>query len=101
MSNDKILNLPNFQNSELYSSAEKSALLYAEAVTRNMKDTYDSLIHSLKEYYTDDEIIELTAAIAFENMSSKFNAALGVEPQGLCVIPENTMSESVHHGNQE
>jgi alkylhydroperoxidase family enzyme len=32
----------------------------------------------------DDAIIELTALIAFQNLSSKFNAALNVTPQGFC-----------------
>ncbi len=35
----------------------------------------------------DDAIIELTGLIAFQNLSSKFNAALGVAPQGFCTPP--------------
>lgn len=89
ISNEKILELTNFQNSDLYSEKEKAALLFAEAVTRNITDTYDSTVSHLKEYFNDDEVVEITAVIAFENLSSKFNAALGVESQGLCKIPDN------------
>jgi hypothetical protein len=32
----------------------------------------------------DDAIIELTALIAFQNLSSKFNAALNETPQAFC-----------------
>jgi len=37
----------------------------------------------------DDAIVELTALIAFQNMSSKFNAALDLPAQGLCELPCN------------
>lgn len=84
---DKILDLPNFQNSHHFTEHEKVALLYAEAVTRNLQDTYDAIVQDLKEYFSDDDIIEITAVIAFENMSSKFNAALGVASQGFCKMP--------------
>lgn len=39
--------------------------------------------------FNEDEIIELTASIAFENLSSKFNAALAIPAQGLCQLPQN------------
>lgn len=38
----------------------------------------------LKRHFDEDAIIELTALIAFQNLSSKFNATLGVPPQGFC-----------------
>jgi hypothetical protein len=40
----------------------------------------------LRRHFDDDAIIELTAVIAFQNLSSKFNAALGVPPQGFCSV---------------
>jgi len=45
------------------------------------------MIARLEEHFDDDAIVELTGLIAFQNMSSKFNAALGVPPQGFCRIP--------------
>jgi alkylhydroperoxidase family enzyme len=44
-------------------------------------------MEQLKKHFGDDAIIELTALIAFQNLSSKFNSALGVPPQGFCRIP--------------
>ncbi len=35
----------------------------------------------LCRHFDDDGIIELTGLIAFQNLSSKFNAALSVAPQ--------------------
>ena len=34
-----------------------------------------------KQHLNEDGIVELTSLIAFQNMSSKFNSALGVPPQ--------------------
>jgi hypothetical protein len=47
----------------------------------------DDLFARLKRQFDDDAIVELTALIAFQNLSSKFNAALDVPPQGFCRLP--------------
>ena len=36
-----------------------------------------------------EEIIELTAIIAYQNLSSKFNSALDIKPNGFCDIPKS------------
>jgi hypothetical protein len=41
---------------------------------------------ALRTHFDDDAIVELTALIAFQNMSSKFNSALGIPAQGFCVL---------------
>ena len=33
--------------------------------------------------------VDLSALIAFQNMSSKFNSALEIEPQGFCQTKKN------------
>ena len=43
-----------------------------------------ALVTTLRRFFSDDAIIELTALVAYQNMSSKFNAALGVPAQGFC-----------------
>jgi hypothetical protein len=43
----------------------------------------------LYEYFNEDEIVELTGLIAFQNLSSKFNSALDLPPQGFCRLPES------------
>ena len=44
-------------------------------------------IQALKAQFTDDSIVALTAWIAFQNMSAKFNSALGAEDNALCRRP--------------
>ncbi|MGP1678290.1 MAG: carboxymuconolactone decarboxylase family protein [Burkholderiales bacterium] len=82
----KLLRLASFEDGDLYSAREKAALSYAEAVTYTDRQATDAHFRRLREHFDDDAIIELTGLIAFQNLSSKFNAALGVEPQGFCTM---------------
>ena len=60
-----------------------AALEYADRITITDQDVSDAFFDRLKEFFDDDEIVELTATIAWENCSSKFNRALRVESQQL------------------
>jgi alkylhydroperoxidase family enzyme len=42
----------------------------------------------LKTFFSDDALVDLTGLIAFQNLSSKFNAALDVPAQGFCQLGE-------------
>ncbi len=91
---EKLAALPQFADSALFDEREKAALHYAEAMTYSERRNDAALMARLKQHFSDDAIIELTALIAFQNMSSKFNAALGVPAQGFCEL-----SRSVNHGH--
>ena len=43
----------------------------------------DALFARVRRFYGDDALVELTAIIAWENASSKFNRAFRVPSQGL------------------
>ncbi len=94
VSEEKLAALPQFADSALFDEREKAALHYAEAMTYSERRNDAALIARLKQHFSDDAIIELTALIAYQNMSSKFNAALGVPAQGFCEL-----SRSVSHGH--
>ena len=85
-SEEKLKDLEHYQPSNHFSDREKAALNYAEKITLSDKQVSDADRLKLKEFFSEDEVIELTALIAFQNMSSKFNAALDVQPQGFCKI---------------
>ncbi len=80
----KLAELDRFETSRLFSEREKAALAYAETITCPDRQPAAEHFARLRRYFDDDGIIELTALVAFQNLSSKFNAALGVEPQGFC-----------------
>ncbi|MDE2472185.1 MAG: carboxymuconolactone decarboxylase family protein [Bradyrhizobium sp.] len=83
---EKIDVLAQWQSSVLFDGEERLALEYAEAMTFNRVD--DELRTRLTAHWSDDALVELTGLIAFQNLSSKFNAALDVPAQGFCRIPQ-------------
>lgn len=84
---DKLTMLEEYEASLLFTEPEKAALAYAEAVTDSARRPTPTHFERLRRHFDDDAIIELTGLIAFQNLSSKFNAALGVAPQGFCTAP--------------
>lgn len=85
-SDAKCLELDKWQESNLFSDKERAALSYAEKVTYTDQYPDDDCFVELKKYFNENAIMELTALIAFQNMSSKFNSALDIAPQGFCNI---------------
>ena len=80
---EKILALGAYRESPFYDEAERAALEYADAMTLSDREVDDALFARLRRSYGDDAIVELTAVIAWENASSKFNRALRVPSQEL------------------
>jgi len=85
---EKILALHKWRKSSLFAPVERAALDYAEAMTYTDGEITDAVFTELRKHFDDDAIVELTGLIAFQNMSSKFNAALDVPPQGFCQLPD-------------
>lgn len=83
ITNEKIEALADYSTSPLYSEEERLALEYADAMTITGRDVSDELFARLREIYTEDALVELTATIAWENSSSKFNRAMRVPSQKL------------------
>lgn len=84
----KVAEVTSWRDSKLFSDSERLALEYAERVTYTDQQVDDALFARLKANFTEAQIVELTAAIAFENFRSKFNPTLGVEAQSFCMVPK-------------
>jgi AhpD family alkylhydroperoxidase len=91
---DKMLALQQWQDSSLFTERERVAVEYAEAITYPDRGVTDALFERLKGHFDDDALVELTGLIAFQNMSSKFNAALAVPAQGFCPLPARVAATS-------
>lgn len=87
VSQEKVEALSHWQDSRLFSDRERAALDYTDAVTRYDRGVDDRLFERLRQFFSEDEVVELTGLIAFQNMSSKFNNALDVPAQGFCRMP--------------
>lgn len=87
-SEEKMLALRDWRNSNLYDDLEAAVLEYTEAMTYTDREISAVMVDALRNHFDEDGIVELTGMIAFQNLSSKFNAALNIPPQGFCAVPE-------------
>ena len=65
-----------FQRSPVFDAQEKAVVLYAERVTRGASGIRPSALNELKQYFNEDQIVELTLAISMANFTNRFNDAL-------------------------
>lgn len=66
---------------------------YSAAMTRTPVEVPDELFAALRRHFDEAQLVELTAAIAWENYRARFNHAFGIEAQGFsdgayCPLPE-------------
>jgi alkylhydroperoxidase family enzyme len=76
-----------YRKSPLFSVRERLALELAERMTYTSKRVTDKFFKRLQRHFTNEELVELAAVIAFENFRSKFNPVFGIESQGFCPLP--------------
>jgi alkylhydroperoxidase family enzyme len=81
-SDEKIEALAEYATSDLYDERERAALQFADLMTITGREVDDQFFDCLRQFFDDDALVELTAVIAWENASSKFNRALRVPAQG-------------------
>ena len=72
---------PSDDRVALFDAATRAALGYADAITTS--DVSDALFGRVREHFDDDQIVELTEVIAWENASARFNRALRIGSQQL------------------
>lgn len=66
---------------------------YAVEMTKTPVHVPDELFAALQAHFSTAQLVELTAAIAWENYRARFNRALEIEAQGFsgaayCPLPE-------------
>lgn len=74
-----------FQESELFTDAEKSALRYTRDITRKV-EVDDECYSALRAHWSDEEIIEITFTAAAENFLNRLVKPLGIGSDNLCEI---------------
>lgn len=92
-SEDKLRELSIWRDSAQFSDLERLVLTYAEAMTRTPVEVTDELFAQLREHLDERQMVELTMAIALENMYGRSNWAFGIEGEGFsegmyCVRPQ-------------
>ncbi len=79
--------LSTFETSPHFDHREKAVLRYAEGMTRTPPDVSDAVFAEIQARFSTEQIVELTAAIALENFRARFNCALKIESDSLCLLP--------------
>ncbi len=88
VSDEKLADLPNYAESAHYDAREKTALAFAERMTRTDMDVTDEFFAKAQAVFSTEELVELAGVAALENFRSKFNNAFRVEAQGFCALPD-------------
>jgi len=92
LSDNELLALPRYRQSDLFTDREKLALDYAVAVMRTPVEVTDELFAQMKEHFSDKQLVEITAHLMVVNID-RFNAAFGISSAGfsdglVCVAPD-------------
>lgn len=78
----QLRHLADFEDSDAFTERERLVLRYAAAVTETPTAVPDELFDALAAEFDDAQLVELTAAVAYENYRARFNHAFGVGAQG-------------------
>jgi len=89
---EKLEALAEYRQSPLFSETEKLVLEYADAMTRTPVEVPEGLFAKLRAKFTETQMVELTATVAWENYRARFDHAFGVEAEGFtkgsyCAMP--------------
>ncbi len=84
--------LPNYRTSAVFSETEKLVLEYTDAMTETPVEVSEALFAQLRARFTEAQLVELTATIAWENFRARFDHAFGVQAEGFseasfCAVP--------------
>jgi alkylhydroperoxidase family enzyme len=90
---EQLRDLARFEASANFDEDERLVLNLAVALTRTPSDVSDELYRRLRKRFSECELVELTAAISWENYRARFNRTFAVGSDGFsgekfCVLPE-------------
>jgi AhpD family alkylhydroperoxidase len=96
LSDEELLALPRYRRSDAFTEREKLALDYTVGVMRTPVDVSDELFARVKEHFSDEQLVEITALLTVVNLD-RFNAAFGIRSAGfsegmVCVPPDRAVS---------
>ncbi len=86
----KASEVPRWRASTVFTPLERDVMEYAEAMSETPTLVTDELFAGLLEQLGAPAMVKLTAVVAFANMSTRNNTALGIEAQGFskaCELP--------------
>jgi alkylhydroperoxidase family enzyme len=83
VTDEEIREIPNWEHSKILGDRDKVAIEYAEEMSKTPVRVSDEQFGRLKTFFSDEQIVELTATIAYENYRARFNHALHIGSENL------------------
>jgi len=100
----QLSDLGEFEASPHFDEQEKTVLRLATALTRVPTHVSDELYAALHQYFSERQLMELTAVITWENARARFNRTYAIAAEGFskgkfCPLPEapTPISSSIAH----
>jgi AhpD family alkylhydroperoxidase len=92
VTDEQLLALPRHREATCFSELERLVIDYGEAMTRTPATVTDELFAQLQTHFDAEQLVELTAAIAWENWRARFNWAFDIGAAGFregaaCPVP--------------
>lgn len=82
---EKTWRVSSFATDPLFTDGERAALAYVAEATRDRRVS-DATFATLRRYFSDTEIVEITLVNAIENFYNQVNGPLGIESDGFCAL---------------
>lgn len=86
----KASEVPRWHESTVFTPLEREVMEYAKAMTQTPPTVTDAMSLRLLDRLGAPAMVELTSIVAFANMSTRSNSALGISSQGFsdaCELP--------------
>jgi AhpD family alkylhydroperoxidase len=89
---EQVQALHEHETSAAFSDEERLVLDYTVAMSRTPLDVPDAMFERLRAAFSPEQLVELTATVAWENYRSRFNHAMGIKAHGfaengVCALP--------------
>lgn len=90
---EQISNLHEYASSQYFSPVERLVLRFADAMTQTPVEVPENIFEELKAKFSNPQLVELTASIAWENYRARFDHAFGIEAENfsegaVCALPQ-------------
>lgn len=82
LNDQKIQKAWEYETSDLFTEAERAALRVANGAGKSPNEVTDAEFADLKNYYSDDEIVEIVSVIGMFGFLNRWNSTLATELEG-------------------
>lgn len=92
---EQLWDLPRYRESEAFSEEERLVIDLAVEMAHTPVEVPPELMEKLRKHFDEAQLVELAAAIAWENYRARFNRVFEVEPVGFsegafCALPDHS-----------